>query len=85
DEGIREAEEAAIVSSMQTAMDEEQFVVYFQPKFDITNERDVGAEALVRWKHPDTGLLSPKYFIPVFERNGFISRLDYYVWEHVCR
>lgn len=85
DEGIREAEEAAIVNSMQAAMDEEQFVIYFQPKFDIANDRDIGAEALVRWKHPDTGLMPPKYFIPVFERNGFISRLDYYVWEHVCR
>jgi len=85
DEGIREVEEAAIASSMQAAMDEEQFVVYFQPKFDIANDRDIGAEALVRWKHPDTGLMPPKHFIPIFEKNGFISRLDYYVWEHVCR
>jgi diguanylate cyclase (GGDEF)-like protein len=85
DEGIREVEEAAITSSMQAAMDEEQFVVYFQPKFDIANDRDIGAEALVRWKHPDTGLMPPKHFIPIFEKNGFISRLDYYVWEHVCR
>ena len=64
DEGIREVEEAAIASSMQAAMDEEQFVVYFQPKFDIANDRDIGAEALVRWKHPDTGLMPPKHFIP---------------------
>ena len=85
DEGIREVEEAAIASSMQAAMDEEQFVVYFQPKFDIANDRDIGAEALVRWKHPDTGLMPPKHFIPIFEKNGFISRLDFYVWEHVCR
>lgn len=85
DEGIREAEEAAIINRMQAAMEEEQFVVYFQPKFDIARDKDIGAEALVRWKHPDTGLLSPKYFIPIFEKNGFISQLDYYVWERVCR
>ena len=66
DEGIREVEEAAIVSSMQTAMDEEQFVVYFQPKFDIANDRDIGAEALVRWKHPDTGLMPPETFHTYF-------------------
>ena len=39
----------------------------------------------MRWKHPKAGLIFPGKFIPVFERNGFISRLDYYVWEHVCR
>ena len=85
DQGRREAEEAAIVNGMQHALDQEQFVIYFQPKFDLTDNRDYGAEALVRWKHPKAGLIFPGKFIPVFERNGFISRLDYYVWEHVCR
>lgn len=85
DQGMREAEEAAIVNGMQHALDQEQFVIYFQPKFDLTNNTDYGAEALVRWKHPQAGLIFPGKFIPVFERNGFISRLDYYVWERVCR
>lgn len=85
DEGARETEEAAIINSMLEAMEEEQFVVYFQPKFDIITEQDIGAEALVRWKHPNVGMMLPKTFIPIFERNGFISRLDYYVWERVCR
>lgn len=85
DQGRREAEEAAIVNGMQYALDQEQFVIYFQPKFDLTDNRDYGAEALVRWKHPAVGLIFPGKFIPVFEKNGFITRLDYYVWEHVCR
>ena len=45
----------------------------------------VGAEALVRWQHPEKGLISPGLFIPVFEKNGFITQLDLYVFEKVCQ
>ena len=69
---------------MQKALDEEQFVVYLQPKFDLASDTACGAEALVRWLHPEKGLISPGVFIPVFERNGFISKLDYYVWHKTC-
>ncbi|MDD3222561.1 MAG: EAL domain-containing protein [Lachnospiraceae bacterium] len=69
---------------MQKALDEKQFVVYLQPKFSLSTERACGAEALVRWMHPVKGLVSPGEFIPVFEKNGFISKLDYYVWEQTC-
>lgn len=87
DEGEREreAEETAIVNDMQKGLEEEQFVIYFQPKFDLARNMDFGAEALVRWKHPKDGLIAPGRFIPVFERNGFITKLDYYVAERVCR
>ncbi|SHJ76342.1 EAL domain-containing protein [Hespellia stercorisuis] len=77
-------EELTIVNEMQNALDTEQFVVYLQPKVNITTEKTCGAEALVRWVHPQKGLVSPGVFIPVFERNGFIAALDYYMWEHTC-
>lgn len=82
--GKRLAEEVSIAGEMQKALDEEQFVVYLQPKFDLTSDTACGAEALIRWLHPEKGLISPGVFIPVFERNGFISKLDYYVWRKTC-
>ncbi|MDD3339049.1 MAG: EAL domain-containing protein [Lachnospiraceae bacterium] len=87
DESIRKAllEEQFIISSMQTALEEHQFQVYYQPKYDLTTEMVAGAEALVRWIHPQRGFLSPGSFVPLFERNGFITQLDQYVWERVCR
>lgn len=45
----------------------------------------ISAEALVRWQHPTKGFISPGEFIPIFEKNSFITRLDYYVWEEVSR
>lgn len=73
-----------ITNSMNTALEQEQFEVYYQPKYDLQYNVLVGAEALVRWVHPEKGMIGPGDFIPLFERNGFISRLDYYVWERVC-
>ncbi|MDD3617594.1 MAG: EAL domain-containing protein [Lachnospiraceae bacterium] len=78
-------EEMQITNEMKNALGEEQFVVYFQPKYEVHSDHPCGAEALVRWIHPEKGLISPGAFIPVFERNGFIAQLDYYVWEHTCR
>ena len=78
-------QEQEIVNEMQEAMDCEQFQVYLQPKYSLSSEQPYGAEALVRWLHPTKGLLSPGMFIPVFERNGFIVDIDFYMWEHVCR
>ena len=76
--------EQAITDAMGTALMEEQFVVYLQPKYSLADGRIAGAEALVRWIHPEWGFLSPGEFIPLFEKNGFIHRLDQYVWERVC-
>ena len=76
--------EKAITDAMETALAEGQFVVYFQPKYSLNDDCMAGAEALVRWVHPEWGFMSPGEFIPLFERNGFISRLDQYVWERVC-
>lgn len=77
--------EQQILDTMEQALDEHQFQVYYQPKYDITTGQISGAEALVRWQHPELGLLPPGAFIPLFERNGFISKLDYFVWEETCR
>ena len=87
DDSIRQKllDEQFITSTMQTALDHEQFHVYYQPKYDLQSEMVAGAEALVRWIHPEKGLLSPGVFIPIFERNGFITQLDRYVWESACR
>lgn len=74
-----------IANEMQGALEREEFVVYFQPKYRVSTNCPCGAEALIRWKHPTKGLISPGNFIPVFESNGFIAKVDYYVWEHTCR
>lgn len=76
--------EQAITESMESALAEGQFVLYLQPKYRIQDYRLVGAEALVRWEHPEWGLQPPGEFIPLFERNGFITKLDQFVWEKAC-
>lgn len=78
-------EEQQITNDMKKALAEGQFHVYYQPKFDLETEMIVGAEALVRWIHPIKGFLSPDKFIELFERNGFITNLDLFVWETVCK
>ncbi len=73
-----------IEEHVETAIAERQFILYLQPKFSITRNRIIGAEALVRWQSPEKGMLYPDQFIPVIEENGFIKKLDYYVWEESC-
>lgn len=86
DESLREKilEEKKIENEMHAALLSEQFVMYLQPKVDIATSRIIGAEALVRWHHPTDGLIQPDRFIPQFEKNGFIARLDEYMWEQAC-
>ncbi|MCM1053972.1 MAG: GGDEF domain-containing phosphodiesterase [Bacteroides sp.] len=62
-----------------------EFVVYYQPKIALENSRLVGGEALVRWRKPDGTMIPPNDFIPCLEKNGFITALDFYVYEEVCR
>ncbi len=82
---VRLLKEQSLVDDMERALDERQFKVYYQPKHDIQHDKLAGAEALVRWQHPKYGLISPGEFIPLFEKNGFISALDQFVWECACR
>lgn len=68
--------EQTVENEMEKALIERQFIMYLQPKFSTVTERLGGAEALVRWKRPETGLVPPGMFIPIFENNGFIMKLD---------
>lgn len=76
--------EQTITDIMENAFSEKQFAVYFQAKYNLHDGGMMGAEALVRWIHPDWGFMSPGEFIPLFEKNGFIRRLDEYVWKCTC-
>ncbi len=76
--------EQEIVGMISGALAEKHFVIYYQPQYNHSTGMLVGAEALVRWRHPEKGLISPGIFIPIFEKNGFITRLDLYVFEEVC-
>jgi len=87
DEGMRDTivSEQVIVNNMNGSLERGEFLIYLQPKYELMSEKIVGAEALVRWLHPQLGFISPSRFIPVFEQNGFIYQLDKYVWEQACK
>lgn len=77
--------EKELENEMHEALDNKDFIVYLQPKFDLTTNKIVGAEALVRWLHAKRGLLPPGNFIEIFENNGFITKLDKYMFEETCK
>ena len=83
--GQKVLREQHIIDEMDAALAEQQFIVYFQPKYQLKKMAPYGAEALVRWKKPGGEIVLPNEFIPIFERNGFITKLDDYVWEKVCQ
>ena len=76
-----------LIEDFPAAIREKQFQVYYQPKFDVRPHTPIltSAEALVRWVHPKLGMISPGVFIPLFEENGLIQKLDHYVWEETAR
>lgn len=73
-----------IEQDMNQAIADRQFVMYLQPKYDLISGKICGAEVLARWNHPVKGLIQPNDFVPLFERNGFILRLDEYMWAEAC-
>lgn len=75
----------AIENKMTQALRNDEFVVYLQPKYYLKNETIGGAEALTRWKNENGDLFFPNAFIPVFEQNGFITKLDFYVFKKTCQ
>ncbi len=87
DKSMREQmlEEQMLVRDMEFALQDHQFCFFLQPIYNLHTNEVVSAEALVRWNHPTEGVISPGKFIPIFERNGFIVRLDRYTWESVCQ
>lgn len=78
-------DELIMLSDVQRGMDAKEFRFFLQPKVNMLNGKIVGAEALVRWAHRTKGLVSPGKFVPVLEDNGFITNLDRYIWEEVCK
>ncbi|OQB14035.1 MAG: Cyclic di-GMP phosphodiesterase Gmr [Firmicutes bacterium ADurb.Bin193] len=77
--------EKAIENQMQKAVENNEFIIYLQPKYDLKTYNISGAEALVRWRRTNKDIMNPEEFIPIFERNGFIILLDLYVFESVCK
>lgn len=78
-------DELIMLSDVQRGMDAKEFRFFLQPKVNMLNGKIVGAEALVRWAHRTKGLISPGKFVPILEDNGFITNLDRYIWEEVCK
>lgn len=83
----REVFNAHLLEDFEAAIEQKQFKVQYQPKFNITGDtpRLCSAEALVRWIHPDLGFVRPDLFIPLFEENGLVTKLDRYVWEEAAK
>ena len=83
----KEAYSQSLVDGLPRALADHEFQVFFQPKYAIQGDRPVlsSAEALVRWQHPEYGMVSPGAFIPLFESNGLIQQVDEYVWAEAAR
>lgn len=86
DERVKEQiyRDKRIEAVMKSALENGEFKAYYQPQYDAESKRVVGAEALVRWARPDGEIVSPGEFIPLFEKNGFISELDRHMFRIVC-
>lgn len=87
DDSLRESvvQEQELAGQMADALKAGQFELHFQPQYQHGTNRLVGAEVLARWNHPEKGIIGPSDFIPVFERTGLVSDLDYYIFAEACR
>lgn len=87
DESMRKEllSEQEIGGMISSALTNHQFVVYYQPQYNHSTGLTVGAEGLVRWLHPKKGIIYPNTFIPILEKNGYITKLDMYVFDKVCQ
>lgn len=77
-------EEQWITANMRSSLAGGEFLTYFQPQYRISTGELTGAEVLCRWYTPERGLIHPGHFIPIFEKNGFITELDTYIWNQAC-
>lgn len=87
EKGMLKAEQRQreLLGDVERAIREGEFEVWFQPQVNYANGSVFGAEALVRWRHPERGLLPPDTFIPLLEKSNYVSTIDAYVVEHTCR
>ena len=83
----RETLNQRLLNDLRRAVEERELMVFYQPKYNIQYDppKLSSAEALIRWKHPELGMVSPGSFIPLFENNGQISVVDNYVWDEAAR
>jgi len=81
----RMAEDAKMNAEMDHALEHRQFAMYLQPIVNIRTHEIIAAESLVRWKHPTMGVLSPFKFLPLFEANNFIIKMDHFIWNEACK
>ncbi len=77
--------EQYVLNNFDKALENEEIIVFFQPKYDLQDNLICGAEALVRWADNKNGMISPAYFIPALENNGLITKLDKYIWDRTAR
>ena len=76
-----------LLNDLNSAVSERQLQVFYQPRYDVqcSPPRLSSAEALIRWNHPELGMISPEQFVPLFEGNGMISKVDIFVWQEAAR
>jgi len=77
--------EKKMENDLERGITNEEFKVYLQPKYSVASEKMVAAEALIRWEHPEEGFLSPFKFIPIYEKNGMILKIDDYMISHLAK
>lgn len=82
----RQLYHARLIQDIDSSIENNDFVVFYQPKYGISGDRPIlrSAEALIRWKHPTLGMISPGDFIPLFESNGLVQKIDRFVWEEAA-
>lgn len=78
-------DEKAIIDQMEDALENKEFEMFLQPKYNLHSNKYCGCEALVRWRHPQKKLILPGEFIPIFEQTGFIKKLDMFMIEEACK
>lgn len=76
--------ESILMPQILAGMQKKEFTCYLQPRYDLNTNKIVGAEALVRWNHAKLGMVAPSVFIPMLENNGYITKLDQYIWDLIC-
>jgi diguanylate cyclase (GGDEF)-like protein/PAS domain S-box-containing protein len=85
DMNVRALERQSLETGLRHALEQQQFVLHYQPKINLETGAIVGAEALIRWRHPQRGLITPRHFIPVAEECGFIVPISRWVLRESCR